>query len=785
MSNNLLKNIVILSRQAFGCVCFLVALWIGPPTAGAAPLTQDQAVARGKEATAMVEVTVQKGVRKEAEKSKPGKQIESVRTAFCVHSSGFFVTLDHSGLVSRLGAQVRLIVRAGTAREEVLEASVIRRDPEHGFLLLKTTPQNPIPAISLGTTEQLFETQELVTFGYPLGKDMFVAEGKYPAVSVNAGRVTSLRKKQGVLEYIQLDAKLTPGYGGGPVLNKAGQVVGIITIGFTATGLMFAVPVTHLEKFLTLPHIAISPKQLNRSTLREPVEFQGSFVSFLDPEPVTTAWLTISCGKWDSRRFQLNRIKGSYRRDVMPTPVHPAGLDQEVTVEFPEGSISGLAKGLPRDTRSLKSLQISVGGQQIELPIEAATRVQVQPLTEIERIRYQVVFYHNNSEVVRKGGSIEVVSPPAANNASARAAALIREPAFPGKTKEIVLPAQYQEVAVGGGGRYYIFSLPRVRKLAIFDINHGRVVHYIDTHTNDVRIAAEADTLLILRQDTRMLQRYSLKSFERLASFPLSFKDNDQVPEGKLGNLFRNENQSNRTDKIPNPNASAFFRRNAVYSPEGAILHLIPHQGRRRAWCLPGTDSLFYLVIIAKLHKERGVETWFLRGGLYILGDTRPLADIPNLHISYSGQMRDMHKRIYLIPQAKVVLFLPESNDRLVLQKLDPVAALQRAGRSFLYINTSPIETAMRGTEYQYSVGTLTKSKAVQYHLEYAPEGMKISQEGRITWPVPADFDKKEVSVIVHVTDQAQQNDYQSFRIRIQSESDSYHPPKSLHPENK
>jgi S1-C subfamily serine protease len=45
---------------------------------------------------------------------------------------------------------------------------------------------------------------------------------------VNLGRITALRKLNGKLERIQLDASLNPGNSGGPVCNEAGQIVGVV-----------------------------------------------------------------------------------------------------------------------------------------------------------------------------------------------------------------------------------------------------------------------------------------------------------------------------------------------------------------------------------------------------------------------------------------------------------------------------------------------------------------------------------------------------------------------------
>ena len=52
---------------------------------------------------------------------------------------------------------------------------------------------------------------DVVAFGFPLAGSPAQGRGGYPAMSVNAGSITALRRQDGRLKEIQLDAELNPG----------------------------------------------------------------------------------------------------------------------------------------------------------------------------------------------------------------------------------------------------------------------------------------------------------------------------------------------------------------------------------------------------------------------------------------------------------------------------------------------------------------------------------------------------------------------------------------------
>jgi S1-C subfamily serine protease len=103
---------------------------------------------------------------------------------------------------------------------------------------------NPDPqqaTLPLGTISRVRVGEEVIAVGSPLG---------VLSNTVTRGIVSAVRRT-GDLMLIQTDAAINPGNSGGPLVNRAGQVIGINTMTFTrAESLSFAVAVDHATPLL-------------------------------------------------------------------------------------------------------------------------------------------------------------------------------------------------------------------------------------------------------------------------------------------------------------------------------------------------------------------------------------------------------------------------------------------------------------------------------------------------------------------------------------------------------
>ena len=166
-------------------------------------------------------------------------------------SSGSGVVVDAAGLVvtnyhvvqGARRVQVVLGARPGgqsivRPRGQTLDAVVAGVDEETDLALLRVAVTT-LPPLPIGDSDTLRAGQLVFAFGSPLGLDNTVTMGVVSAV----GRQL---EPDDPMVYIQTDAPINPGSSGGPLVNAAGQLVGINTLLLTQgggnEGLGFAAP---------------------------------------------------------------------------------------------------------------------------------------------------------------------------------------------------------------------------------------------------------------------------------------------------------------------------------------------------------------------------------------------------------------------------------------------------------------------------------------------------------------------------------------------------------------
>lgn len=77
------------------------------------------------------------------------------------------------------------------------------------------------------------------------------------------------------------------------------------------------------------------------------------------------------------------------------------------------------------------------------------------------------------------------------------------------------LPSAIGASCCGGSGRYLIMHLPRERKLAVFDANEAKIVTYLPAADDNCLLAAGSDKLFVAMPGNNLIQRWSLKTFEK------------------------------------------------------------------------------------------------------------------------------------------------------------------------------------------------------------------------------------------------------------------------------
>ena len=126
-------------------------------------------------------------------------------------------------------------------------AKIVGRDPKTDLALIKIDSDKPLSPLPLGDSDSLEVGEWVVAIGNPFGLGNTVTAGIVSAKYRQIGQSS-------YDNYIQTDASINPGNSGGPLLNLAGEVVGINTAIFSQSGgnigIGFAIPINMAKDLL-------------------------------------------------------------------------------------------------------------------------------------------------------------------------------------------------------------------------------------------------------------------------------------------------------------------------------------------------------------------------------------------------------------------------------------------------------------------------------------------------------------------------------------------------------
>ena len=120
-------------------------------------------------------------------------------------------------------------------------------------------------------------------------------------------------------------------------------------------------------------------------------------------------------------------------------------------------------------------------------------------------------------------------------------------------------------------------------------------------------------------------------------------------------------------------------------------------------------------------------------------------------------------KRVIFVPELGYILFVPYTNDKLVVRPFDVKEAVQDT-EGVLLITSVPATKAQSGAEWQYQVTAIAHSTPLKISLAKAPQGMTITDAGMISWAIPGGIEGA-AAVIVEVTDESGSVKQQRFTI--------------------
>ena len=155
-----------------------------------------------------------------------------------VGKNGYIMTNKH---VVDGARKLQVMLSDGTVYDQV---EVVSKDPLNDLAFLKIKGAKDLPVAKIGESSSVQIGQRVVAIGNSLGQYQntvttgIISGTGRPIAAQSGDSIESLT------DLLQTDAAINPGNSGGPLLNMAGQVIGINTaVAEDAEGIGFAIPV--------------------------------------------------------------------------------------------------------------------------------------------------------------------------------------------------------------------------------------------------------------------------------------------------------------------------------------------------------------------------------------------------------------------------------------------------------------------------------------------------------------------------------------------------------------
>lgn len=164
--------------------------------------------------------------------------------------TGFIVTEDGQVVTSNHVVESAQEIHVLLADETRVPAKVAGRDARSDLAVLTTEiPPDKIQVARLGDSDRVRPGEPVIAIGSPFGFDHSVSHGIISAVDRTYGP-----PGRSMFGLLQTDAPINPGNSGGPLLNAAGEVIGIATMIQSpvpgSVGVGFAIPVNRARALL-------------------------------------------------------------------------------------------------------------------------------------------------------------------------------------------------------------------------------------------------------------------------------------------------------------------------------------------------------------------------------------------------------------------------------------------------------------------------------------------------------------------------------------------------------
>ncbi len=215
---------------------------------------------------------------------------QNIGSGFIVTKDGLIITNKH--VVSDTQATYQVIA----SDDKKYAVDKIYRDPLNDLAILKIKAES-LQALTLGDSSKLKLGQTAVAIGTPLGE--FTNTVTSGIVSGLGRGITAGSPYEGYVErldnVIQTDAAISPGNSGGPLLNSAGQVIGVNTaVSSQGQNIGFAIPSNVVRELIDgfnkrggtfeRPYLGVRYKMLSKNLAVQNDVVEGAYVVEVIPE---------------------------------------------------------------------------------------------------------------------------------------------------------------------------------------------------------------------------------------------------------------------------------------------------------------------------------------------------------------------------------------------------------------------------------------------------------------------------------------------------------------------
>ena len=226
---------------------------------------------------------------------QPGeREQQNFGSGVVISDEGYILTNNHL-----VGGATEVKVTCTDGRE--FEAEVVGADPQSDVAVIKVDADQ-LPAIILGSSENLRLGETVLAIGYPFGIGQTVTKGIISA----QGRSLRLVDYE---DFIQTDAAINPGNSGGALINEKGELIGINTAIASRTGgshgIGFAIPIDFARSIMN--QLIENGRVVRGWVGVAPDEITGDMVEFFELESKEGVLITTVVPESPAEKAKMKR----------------------------------------------------------------------------------------------------------------------------------------------------------------------------------------------------------------------------------------------------------------------------------------------------------------------------------------------------------------------------------------------------------------------------------------------------------------------------------------------